>query len=268
MKKRYLLLGLILFCLFNLNVNASTKTNERTESNLLLPTWLQGEEIDKTAVLNTKAVDANEKIYDFADYITDQDEAKLYSYIMEYKTHTGYDLVLLTTDNLDGKKPFDYMYNFYDYNSFDRNGIIMLVYKNKYKSSIYIGTTKFGDDSKIEEVYTKAYIKGMVDYLKDLFNNKEYYKGFNDFIKLGIGIYDIQMNNNGNYRVDADGKLVKNIYWVDYLVLSLAITSIIVVVLLYLNSINNKKVIVKDYLNKSTLIVNKVSEEGMDEPEK
>ena len=108
----------------------------------------------------------------------------------------------------------------------------------------------------------------MADYLKDKFNNKDYYQGFNDFIKLGIGIYDIQTSNNGNYRVGADGRLIKNIYWVDYLVISLAITSIIVVILIYINSINNKKVIAKDYLNKSTLIVNKVSEEGIDEPEK
>ena len=107
MKKRYLLIGLIVFCLFNVNVNASTKTLTRTETDLLLPTWLQGEEVDKEAVLKTKAVDASEKIYDFAEYINDEDETKLYSYAMEYKSHTSYDLVILTTDNLDGKKPFD-----------------------------------------------------------------------------------------------------------------------------------------------------------------
>ena len=268
MKKRYLLISLIVFCLFNLNVNASTKTFERTESNLLLPTWLQGEEVNKDAVLKTKAVDASEKIYDFADYVSDGDEVKLFSYAKEYSAHTKYDLVILTTDNIEGMDPFDYMYNFYDYNSFERNGIIMMVYKNGNDSDVYIGTTKYGDDSKIEDIYTRAYIKGMVDYLKDKFKGSNYYQGFNDFIKLGIGIYDIQTNNNGNYRVGSNGELVKNIYWLDYLVVSLAITSIVVVVLLYVNSINNKKVIVKDYLDKSTLIVNKVSEESIDEPEK
>ncbi len=268
MKKRYLLIGLIVFCLFNVNVNASTKTLTRTETDLLLPTWLQGEEVDKEAVLKTKAVDASEKIYDFAEYINDEDETKLYSYAMEYKSHTSYDLVILTTDNLDGKKPFDYMYNFYDYNSFERNGIIMMVYKNGNNNDVYIGTTKFGDDSKIEEIYTQAYIKGMVDYLKDKFKNNVKYQGFNDFIKLSMGIYDIQTNSNGNYRVDENGELVKNIYWLDYLVISLAITSIVVVVLLYMNGINNKKAIVKDYLDKSTLVVNKVSEESIDSPEK
>lgn len=269
MKKRYLLIGLIIFCLFNINVNASTKTFDRTtDTNLLLPTWLQGEEVDKEAVLNTKAVDASEKIYDFANIINDSDESKLYSYIMEYKAHTNYDLVIVTTDDLSNKKLMNYTYDFYDYNSFERNGIIMSIYKKGNTNNMYIGLTKFGEDSEINDIYTKAYIKGMADYLKDKINDGDYYQACNDFIKLGIGIYDIQTNNNGNYRVGADGKLIKNIYWLDYLVVSLAITSILVVVLIYINSINNKKAITKDYLNKSTLIVNKVSEEGIDEPEK
>ena len=33
-------------------------------------------------------------------------------------------------------------------------------------------------------------------------------------------------------------------------------------------AVNNKKAITKDYLNKSTLIVNKVSDDSIDEPEK
>lgn len=268
MKKRYLLLGLIIFCLFSLNVNASTKTNTRTEENLLLPSWVDASQVDKNVVLKTKSVDPSEKIYDFAGYIEDSYEVNLYNYAKEYITHTKYDIVIFTTDTLDGFDPFNYMYNFYDYNSFERNGIIMMVYKNGNSNNIYIGTTKYGDNSQIDKIYTKAYIKAMVDYLKDKFNDKDYYNGTYDFIKLGKGIYDIQTNNNGNYRVNSNGELVKNIYWLDYLVISLAITSIVVVVLLYINGLNNKKIIVKDYLNKSTLIVNKVNEESIDELEK
>ena len=268
MKKKYLILGIIIFCLFNITANASTKTFERTENNLLLPSWIDANEIDKNVVLKTKAVDASEKIYDFGGYINDSDELKLYNYAKEYISHTQYDIVILTVNNIGEMNPFDYMYNFYDYNSFGRNGIIMMVYKNGKNNSVYIGTTKFGENSQIDSIYTKAYIKAMVDYLKDKFNNNSYYQGSYDFIKLGKGIYDIQTNNNGNYRVGATGELVKNVYWLDYLVISLAITSIVVVVLVYVNSINNKKSIVKDYLNKSTLVVNKVSEEVINDPEK
>ena len=120
MKRRYLLIGLIVFCLF-VNVNASTKTFERTEANLLLPDWVEKDKVDVNNVLNTKAVDASEKIYDFVDYISDSEESKLYSYIKEYSTHTGYDLVIVTTDNLDNKNIKNYTYDFYDYNTFDRN---------------------------------------------------------------------------------------------------------------------------------------------------
>lgn len=268
MKKRYLLIGLIVFCLFNVNVNASNKTFDRTEADLLLPEWVKVTDSNKEEILSTPSVDSSEKIYDFADLVSDGEESKLYSYAMEYINHTNYDLVIVTTSDLKDKKIRDYAYNFYDYNSFERNGIILTIYKKDNVSSLYIGLTRYGEDSKIEDIYTNAYIKGMADYLKEKTNSKEYYQGMNDFIKLAIGIYDIQTNNNGNYRVGADGKLVKNIYWIDYLVISLAITSIVVVVLLYINSINNKKAITKDYLNKSTLIVNKVSDDSIDEPEK
>lgn len=266
--KKYLLIGLFIFCLFNIDVNASTKTFTRTEDNLLLPSWVKTDEVRKDVVLKTPAVDPNEKIYDFAEYISDGDELKLYTYAKEYVSHTNYDIVILTVKDLNGMEPLDYMYNFYDYNSFDRNGIILMVYKNGSNNEVYIGTTKYGSDSKIEAIYTRAYIKGMVDHIKGRFKTNSYYEGFHDFIKLGIGIYDIQTNDNGNYRVNQNGELVKNIYWLDYLIISIAITSIVVVVLIYINSLKTKKNIVKDYLNKSTLVVNKVSEEVVDNIEK
>ena len=266
--KKYLLIGLFIFGLFNIDVNASTKTFERTESNLLLPSWVRTEDVRKDVVLKTYAVDPNEKIYDFAEYINDGDELKLYSYAKEYIDHTSYDIVILTVKDLNGLEPLDYMYNFYDYNSFGRNGIILMIYRNGNNNEVYVGTTKYGEDSKIEEIYTRAYIKGIVDHLRNRFKTNDYYQGFHDFIKLGIGIYDIQTNDNGNYRVNANGELVKNVYWLDYLVISIAITSIVVVVLIYINSLNAKKSITKDYLNKSTLVVNKVSEEIVDDIEK
>lgn len=263
--KKYFIFGLIIFCLFNINVNASTKTFERSESNLLLPEWVEIDKVDKSVVLNTLAVDPNEKIYDFADCLNDGEEVKLYTYAKEYIDHTKYDIVILTTNDLKGNDIRNYTYNFYDYNSFGRNGIIITVYKHDNKNEIYIATTKYGNDSKIEDIYTGGYIKGMADYLKELFDKSNYYEGCNDFIKLGIGIYDLQTNDIGNYRVNAKGELVKNIYWLDYLVISLAITSIVIVVLIYMSG-NNKKAVEKDYLNKSTVVVNKVSEEMIDEP--
>ena len=46
--KKYFIFGLIIFCLFNINVNASTKTFERSESNLLLPEWVEIDKVDKS----------------------------------------------------------------------------------------------------------------------------------------------------------------------------------------------------------------------------
>lgn len=266
--KRCLLLSIIIVSLFTLNVSASTKTNQRTEENLLLPDRVKVDKVDKNDVLNTPAINEEEKIYDFLDCISDGDESRLYAYALEFMTHTTYDIAIVTTDNLLGKEPMDYMYDFYDYNKFGDNGIILMIYKDQGEDKLYLGTTSTGVDSEINKVYTRAYIKGMVEYLRGLVKNEEYYQTANDFIKLGIGIYDIQMNNNGNYRVNSDGKLVKNIYWLDYLIISVAITSIVVIILLYLNDINKKEVIEKDYLNKSTIVIKKISDERVDDLEK
>lgn len=266
--KRILLLGIIIVSLFTLNVSASTKTNQRTEDNLLLPDRVLKDKVDKNDVLSTPAINEEEKIYDFLDYISDGDESRLYAYALEFVSHTTYDIAIVTTDDLGGKEPMDYMYDFYDYNKFNENGIIFMIYKDQNKNKLYLGTTSAGVDSEINKVYTRAYIKGMVEYLKGVVKNEDYYQAANDFIKLGIGIYDIQMSNNGNYRVNSNGKLVKNIYWLDYLVVSIAITSIVVIILLYLNDINKKEVIEKDYLNKSTIVIKKISDERVDDLEK
>ena len=50
--KRILLLGIIIVSLFTLNVSASTKTNQRTEDNLLLPDRVLKDKVDKNDVLN------------------------------------------------------------------------------------------------------------------------------------------------------------------------------------------------------------------------
>ena len=66
--KRILLLGIIIVSLFTLNVSASTKTNQRTEDNLLLPDRVLKDKVDKNDVLSTPAINEEEKIYDFFTY--------------------------------------------------------------------------------------------------------------------------------------------------------------------------------------------------------
>ena len=78
MKKfKYLIVIIIAFFTIGLNCNASTRTYTRTTDNLLIPNDVKIDSNNIQDILKTPAVSAVEKIYDFANLIDDNDEAKL-----------------------------------------------------------------------------------------------------------------------------------------------------------------------------------------------
>lgn len=259
--KKYLAVFIISFLVFNVSVNASTKTYKRTEQNLLLPDWVEEKNVVVEDVLKTPAVDATEKIYDYAEMLSESEEKKLYKKVKEYVEYTELDMVLVTIDSLENTDIWTYIYNFYDYNEFGRNGIIFLAYKNVDEIELYFGTTSFGDKSKVTRIYTNNRIDQITKYLNTTFNEGEYYKGFENYIKIALGFYNMQ---SGASKIDEEGNVVKAVPWIDLIVFSTALTFIAIVLLMYANK--NKKVVVvnKDYLNKSTVVVNKISDELVD----
>ena len=56
---------------------ALEKTYERTRDNLLVPDGITVNDDNIDAILNTKAVDAEDKIYDYANLFTAEEEEKL-----------------------------------------------------------------------------------------------------------------------------------------------------------------------------------------------
>ena len=70
--KLLIVLFLTIFISFN-TVNASTNTKERTEDNYLISDKITVTESNKYNILQTPAVDASEKVYDFADLFTDSE---------------------------------------------------------------------------------------------------------------------------------------------------------------------------------------------------
>ena len=74
----YLLLIVILFSFCIVPVSASTNTFSRTEDNLLVSSDITVTSQNIDNILNTPAVDASEKVYDFAELLTLSEEEKLY----------------------------------------------------------------------------------------------------------------------------------------------------------------------------------------------
>ena len=85
--KKILKITLVMLTIFTLNivpVYASTNTKERTEDNYLVEDWVTVTEDNKNNILTTPAIDATEKVYDFADLFTDEEEQQLYTKITNY----------------------------------------------------------------------------------------------------------------------------------------------------------------------------------------
>ena len=151
MKKTKLLLLAFALLLFPLNVFASTNTQDRnTLSNLGVNKKWEITDNNRQNVLNSYKVDASEKIYDFAEILSEQDEEWLYDTIKDFIEKYKMDLVVLT-DKFSysyDKENEDYAVDFYDYNDFgidfDKyNGIIIFVNMNE--SNRYFNFYMFGD---------------------------------------------------------------------------------------------------------------------------
>ena len=96
MKKTKLFLFVFILLLFPLNVFAMPTTYERSNyDNLGVKKDWNITSSNRNNVLNTKLVDASEKVYDFSDAISEEDEKKIYEKIKEFVDETHIDFVFL-----------------------------------------------------------------------------------------------------------------------------------------------------------------------------
>lgn len=173
--KRLIKYSFVILLLFlTTNVYASTNTKERTEDNLLIPSKVTQNESNKKNILDTPAVDASEKVYDFADLYTDSEEEELYKLATEYIDKYNYDFAIVTINENNKKDYVEYADDFYDYNDFKTDGILFLIdMDNRY---VYMSTT--GDAIKM---YSDSRIDRATD-VGSYLASKEYFEGTKQFI--------------------------------------------------------------------------------------
>ena len=256
MKKRinYLFIIIFTFFLFNHICFASTNTYIRTDNDMKVPKDVVVDSNNHDEIMKTPSVSASEKIYDFADLLTSDQEKKIYNKIMEFYDNSKYDAVIVTTNDLGGKDLPKYTYNFYDYNDFEKVGVIFVIYIENGKPTIFMGNcAKLGNE--IFDIYNKNVINSTLKYLYDNSISKgNYYEACYNFIKIINGFY-VQKKTN-NLKIDENGQVIKTIPLFEVSIISLAITFIIVL-LTVTKSINKSthKSKLDDCVNKSTIIV-------------
>ena len=206
----YILIAFIL--LFSFNVKASTNTYERTQQN----NYGVKKEINTDGrlsyIMKTKYVNASEKIYDFSNILTDEEERELKTLIDAFYNKTKMDLVIVT-DNLPYTNDEDnvtYAEDFYDYNDFGMNtkhhdGIVF--FRNTYERDPYYDMTLSGEAQR----YYTTRIDPILDAIYSEIKGRQYLSGLKHFINLLSSYYDKGIPEEmKDYYLDETGHLRSN----------------------------------------------------------
>lgn len=218
------------FFSFVIPVNASVKTYTRTPDNLLVsPGVVNNFNVD--IILNTPAVDAGEKVYDFADLLSDSEEKKIYKRISKYIDNTNMDMVVVTISDNNKDSAMNYADDFYDYNDFgmdsSKSGVLFLVDMDN--REIYISTT-----GKAISLYSDYRIDTILDGVYTNFSDRYYYSGIIKVVNAMDSYYEIgsPSDDDSHYELAGDGVVVRKIPYILVLgvplFLSIVVTSIMV----------------------------------------
>lgn len=212
---------------------------------------------NKDNILKTYAVDSNQKIYDFSNVLTDEEEQKLTERMHNFTEKYKIDIVILT-DNYqytEDSQNTTFATDFYDYNDFGINykkydGVML--FRNTYEQNPYFDAYSFGN---AQLYFYDTRLSNTLDYIYDDIHSEAYYLGFNKFIDKMEEYY-----NEGkltDYYVDESGFLQKQktaSYYLKMIGLSMIIALVITGIIIY-TLIKKNKMVLK--ATKATVYMNK-----------
>lgn len=250
MKK--IVLSLIIF-LFPIVSFASTNTYPRTEDDLRINSWITVTEENKDNILNTPSVNEEEKIYDFADLYTDEEEKNLYSAVYDYTQRRNLDLVIVTiNDNFESTQ--EYADDFYDYNNFgygtDRNGLLFLVdMENRY---VYISAT-----GGAMSLYPDVECNMITEQVYTYFSDQNYYDGTYQMIKTLDTYYEISYNDS---NIDEYKYNTADVNYLYVFIFATVCTIIGIVILIKRNDLVKVATTSEEYYDKGSIGVHRIKD--------
>ena len=282
MKRTLKILLLTIIFLNALVVNAAPTTYDRqTLENYGVKKDWTIDDSNKDNVLKTPAVDANEKLYDFSDVLTDEEEERIKTRIAEFIEKTNMDMVIVTekipypdeiknycysesqADQKEQEVNEEYAADFYDYNDFgmkfkNNSGVLLLrnTEIDPCFDAMYYDMYTFGDT----QLYFVPYrYDSILDGIYNNLHNDNYVEGFLDFINRTENyILSGKPSEMENYYVDEKGFLHKNpatyqIPWTTAIIISIGVTLIVMLILIKKNRMVMKATQAVEYLNKKSI---------------
>lgn len=209
--KKNVILSILLFFL-GINICNATQTYDRNE----LENYGVNKDIKITNsnlddILDTKAVDADLKVYDFAEIIDEDDEETLRNLALEFYDETGFDLVIVTDSfyNYDDEDNYAYAQDFYDYNDFgidDEYYSGVLILRNAYPSYPFYSIRLFGE---AQLYFAGERTENMLDRTASYIADKNYTTAFTKVIEDLNDYYEDGISSEfKGYKIDENGKLI------------------------------------------------------------
>lgn len=256
---KYLLLIVILFGFCIIPVSASTNTFTRTEDNLLISPDIIVTSQNLDNILNTPAVDASEKVYDFAELLTPSEEEQIYNCVQKFINKTNLDLAVVTINDNNKISAMECADDFYDYNDFgtdsEYSGVLFLVDMDT--REIYMSTT-----GKAISMYSDYRIDMTVDAIYQDFSSENYLHGITKFVTI-IENYDtmgLPSNKDSKYTISDEGDVYRKFPWLIVLGVPFVITAIVIGVLIHKNKLVRVATSSREYLDKDSLKIKTVSD--------
>lgn len=124
--------------------------------------------------------ESTDNIKDYLDYLSADEIEEVQGLINEAVKNTNLDLVIVITDNTEGKSSMDYADDFFDYNGFgigdDASGLLMLI--NMDIREVWISTT-----GKAIDIFTDDRISNLIDPIYGYLTNDNYFGASKEFVK-------------------------------------------------------------------------------------
>lgn len=120
---------------------------------------------------------ASARLVDDADLLTSAEAEALEKKLDEISTRQGMDIVIITVASIDGEDPQSYADNWFDYNDYAADGILLLV--SVEEGDWHISTKGYGITA-----FTDAGLDYIADQFTSLLSDGDYADAFNTFADL------------------------------------------------------------------------------------
>lgn len=141
-------------------------------------------------ILAVPAMAAAELLVDDADILTAKEERQLTEKLEEAGEASGLDIVIVTVDGLDGTYIRDYADDYYDYNGYDFDGVLLLLDMDS--RTWWISGSGAGVD-----IFTSSVIDSIGDRMEEDLKEGDFAAAFETYIEACVQYADDSFNVGG-----------------------------------------------------------------------